>query len=59
MEAAGEVQHFVHGLEYYADLATKIRGVYQPLPSTLGRSYGMVVRRPVGVCVGIVPSNPR
>ena len=57
MEAAGEVQHFVHGLEYYADLATKVRGVYQPLPSTLGRSYGMVVRRPVGVCAGIVPSN--
>ena len=57
MEAGGEVQHFVHGLEYYADLATKVRGVYQPLPSTLGRSYGMVVRRPVGVCVGIVPSN--
>lgn len=57
MEAAGEVQHFVHGLEYYADLATKVRGAYQSLPSTLGRSYGMVVRRPVGVCVGIVPSN--
>jgi acyl-CoA reductase-like NAD-dependent aldehyde dehydrogenase len=57
MEAAGEVQHFVHGLEYYADLATKVRGVYQPLPSTLGRSYGMVVRRPIGVCAGIVPSN--
>jgi acyl-CoA reductase-like NAD-dependent aldehyde dehydrogenase len=57
MEAAGEVQHFVHGLNYYADLATKVRGVYQPLPSTLGRSYGMVVRRPIGVCAGIVPSN--
>jgi succinate-semialdehyde dehydrogenase/glutarate-semialdehyde dehydrogenase len=57
IESAGEVQHFVHGLEYYADLASKVRGVYQPLPSTLGRAYGMVVRRPVGVCVGIVPSN--
>jgi acyl-CoA reductase-like NAD-dependent aldehyde dehydrogenase len=57
MEASGEVQHFVHGLEYYADLATKVRGVYQQLPSTLGRSYGMVVRRPIGVCAGIVPSN--
>jgi acyl-CoA reductase-like NAD-dependent aldehyde dehydrogenase len=57
MEAGGEVQHFVHGLEYYADLATKVRGVYQPLPSTLGRSYGMVVRRPIGVCAGIVPFN--
>jgi acyl-CoA reductase-like NAD-dependent aldehyde dehydrogenase len=57
MEAGGEVQHFVHGLEYYADCATKVRGVYQPLPSTLGRAYGMVVRRPIGVCAGIVPSN--
>src|SRR5918999_290873 len=57
MEAGGEGQHFVHGLEYYADLATKARGVYQPLPSTLGRAYGMVVRRPIGVCAGIVPYN--
>jgi succinate-semialdehyde dehydrogenase/glutarate-semialdehyde dehydrogenase len=57
MEATGEVQHFVHGLEYYADLATKVRGVYQPLPSQLGKSYGMVIRRPMGVCAAIVPSN--
>jgi acyl-CoA reductase-like NAD-dependent aldehyde dehydrogenase len=57
MEASGEVQHFVHGLEYYADLATKVRGAYQPLPSQLGKSYGMVIRRPIGVCAAIVPSN--
>jgi acyl-CoA reductase-like NAD-dependent aldehyde dehydrogenase len=57
MEASGEVQHFVHGLEYYADLATKVRGVYQPLPSQLGKSYGMVIRRPIGVCAAIVPFN--
>jgi succinate-semialdehyde dehydrogenase/glutarate-semialdehyde dehydrogenase len=57
IEAAGELQHFVHGVQYYADLATKARGVYQDLPSTLGRSYGMVVRRPVGVVAAIVPFN--
>ena len=42
IEAAGELQHFIHGMHYYADLATKVRGAYQDLPSTLGRSYGMV-----------------
>ena len=43
-------------MQYYADLATKVRGAYQDLPSTLGRSYGMVIRRPVGP-VAIVPYN--
>ncbi|HUF01122.1 MAG TPA: aldehyde dehydrogenase family protein, partial [Gaiellaceae bacterium] len=57
IEAAGELQHFIHGMHYYADLATKVRGVYQDLPSTLGRSYGMVVRRPVGPVAAIVPYN--
>jgi succinate-semialdehyde dehydrogenase/glutarate-semialdehyde dehydrogenase len=57
LEAAGELQHFVHGMHYYADLATKARGVYQDLPSTLGRSYGLVVKQPVGVVAAIVPSN--
>jgi succinate-semialdehyde dehydrogenase / glutarate-semialdehyde dehydrogenase len=57
MEATGELQHFVHGMHYYADLATKARGAYQDLPSTLGRSYGMVLKRPVGVVAAIVPSN--
>jgi succinate-semialdehyde dehydrogenase/glutarate-semialdehyde dehydrogenase len=57
IEAAGELQHFVHGMEYYADLATKVRGAYQDLPSTLGRSYGIVIRRPVGPVAAIVPYN--
>ncbi|MGQ0569664.1 MAG: aldehyde dehydrogenase family protein [Armatimonadota bacterium] len=56
-EAIGEVQHFVHGMEFYTDLASKVRGAYTPLPSTLGKSYGMVIRRPVGVCAAIVPWN--
>ncbi len=57
-EAAGELHHLLHGLEFYAGLASKIRGVQTPLPPTLGKNvYGMVLRRPVGVSVGIVPWN--
>lgn len=56
-EAMGELHHFIHGMEFYADLASKTRGSYAPLPSTLGRSYGMVIRRPVGVVAAIVPWN--
>ncbi|MEY2533761.1 MAG: succinate-semialdehyde dehydrogenase / glutarate-semialdehyde dehydrogenase, partial [bacterium] len=56
-EAAGEIHHFVHGLSYYADLATKVRGAHQPLPSTLSKAYGMVIRRPMGVVAAIVPNN--
>ena len=56
-EAAGELHHLIHGLRYYADLSTKLRGSYQPLPSALGESYGLVIRRPVGVVAAIVPFN--
>jgi succinate-semialdehyde dehydrogenase / glutarate-semialdehyde dehydrogenase len=57
MEAMGELHHFIHGMNFYADLASKIRGAYAPLPSTLGTSYGMVIKRPVGVVAAIVPYN--
>jgi succinate-semialdehyde dehydrogenase / glutarate-semialdehyde dehydrogenase len=57
IEAAGELQHFLHGMQYYVDLATKVRGAYQELPSTLGRSYGLVIKRPVGPVAAIVPYN--
>jgi succinate-semialdehyde dehydrogenase / glutarate-semialdehyde dehydrogenase len=56
-EALGELHHFLHGMEFYADLASKIRGAYAPLPSTLGQSFGMVIKRPVGVVAAIVPYN--
>jgi acyl-CoA reductase-like NAD-dependent aldehyde dehydrogenase len=56
-EARGEVTHLAHGVRYYAEAATKVRGAYQELPSTLGRAYGMVIRRPMGVCVAITPYN--
>jgi succinate-semialdehyde dehydrogenase/glutarate-semialdehyde dehydrogenase len=56
-EAMGEVTHLAHGVHYYAEAATKVRGAYQELPSTLGSAYGMVIRRPMGVCAAITPYN--
>ncbi len=56
-EAMGEVTHLAHGVRYYAEAATKVRGAYQELPSTLGPAYGMVIRRPMGVCAAITPYN--
>ena len=44
-------------MRYYAEAATKVRGAHQELPSTLGRAYGMVIRRPMGVCAAITPYN--
>jgi len=56
-ESMGELHHFLHGMNYYADLASKIEGSYATLPSTLGRAYGMVIKKPIGVCAAIVPYN--
>jgi succinate-semialdehyde dehydrogenase / glutarate-semialdehyde dehydrogenase len=56
-EATGEVNHLAHGVRFYAEAATKVRGAYQQLPSTLGQAYGMVIRRPIGVCAAITPFN--
>lgn len=57
MESMGELHHFLHGMNYYADLASKIEGIYANLPSTLGTAYGMVIKKPIGVCAAIVPYN--
>jgi succinate-semialdehyde dehydrogenase/glutarate-semialdehyde dehydrogenase len=56
-EARGEVTHLVHGLHYYAEAATKVRGGYQDLPSAFGPAYGLVIRRPMGVCAAVTPYN--
>ena len=56
-EAMGEVTHLVHGVHYYAEAATKVQGSYQDLPSAFGPAYGMVIRRPMGVCAAITPYN--
>src|SRR5438034_1660454 len=54
-EANLEIHHLLHGLEFYAGLASKVRGSYVPLPQK--GAYGMVVRQPIGVCGAIVPWN--
>lgn len=54
-EAGLEIHHLLHGLEFYAGLASKVRGSHVPLPQK--GAYGMVVRQPIGVCAGIVPWN--
>jgi succinate-semialdehyde dehydrogenase / glutarate-semialdehyde dehydrogenase len=57
LEALGEINHLVHGLHYYAEAATKVQGTYQDLPSTFGAAFGIVLRRPIGVCAAITPYN--
>jgi acyl-CoA reductase-like NAD-dependent aldehyde dehydrogenase len=56
-EAMGEVTHLAHGVHYYAEAATKVRGAYQDLPGAFGPAYGLVIRRPMGVCAAITPYN--
>ncbi len=57
-EAGGELHHFLHGMAFYADLASKIRGALAPLPPAMNpKSYGVIMPFPVGVAVGIVPWN--
>ena len=54
-EANLEIHHLLHGLEFYAGLASKVRGSYVPLPQK--GAYGLVIRQPIGVCGAIVPWN--
>jgi acyl-CoA reductase-like NAD-dependent aldehyde dehydrogenase len=57
LEAKGEFGHFLAGLRFYSEAATKQRGAYQELPSQFGRAYGLVTRRPLGVVGAITPWN--
>src|SRR5207237_4012671 len=54
-EANLEIHHLVHGLEFYAGLASKVRGSEVLLPQK--GAYGLVIRQPIGVCGAIVPWN--
>ena len=54
-EANLEIHHLLHGLEFYAGLASKVRGSHVPLPQK--NAYGMVIRQPIGLCAGIIPWN--
>jgi succinate-semialdehyde dehydrogenase/glutarate-semialdehyde dehydrogenase len=54
-ESQLEVGRFIENLEFYAGLAPTLRGEYVPLAER--DKYGLVVKRPVGVCAAIVPWN--
>ena len=54
-EARIEITRFVHTLEHYAGLAKSLRGAY--VPSLDVDAHGLVIRRPLGVVVAIVPWN--
>src|SRR2546427_12836380 len=50
-----EIEHFLHGMNFYAGLASKIRGSYVPLPDN--KMYGLVLNHRVGVTALTVPGN--
>jgi succinate-semialdehyde dehydrogenase/glutarate-semialdehyde dehydrogenase len=54
-EARLEITRFVHTLEHYAGLAKSLRGAY--VPNLDEKAHGLVVKRPLGVVVAIVPWN--
>ncbi|MFQ5770465.1 MAG: aldehyde dehydrogenase family protein [bacterium] len=54
-ESLLEIHRFVHTIEHYAGLSKNIRGGYVPLLNT--DRYGMILKRPIGVCGAIVPWN--
>ena len=54
-EAILEIRRLVHTIEHYAGLAKNIRGGYVPLLTA--NSYGMILKRSIGVCGAIVPWN--
>src|SRR5579872_7489405 len=55
LESKLEAQRFGENIAWFADLADKIHGEYVSLPDTT--TYGLVVRRPIGVTGAIVPWN--
>ncbi len=54
-EAMKEIRRFAHTIEHYAGMAKTIRGGYVPLLDA--SRYGMIIKRPLGVCGAIVPWN--
>src|ERR671913_1301809 len=54
-EARLEIRRFVRTLEHYVGLARNIRGGY--VPDLDEDTYGLIIRRPLGVIGAIVPWN--
>lgn len=54
-EARLELHRFIHTLDHYAGLSKNIRGGY--VPNLDEGKYGLILKRPIGVCAAIVPWN--
>src|SRR6185436_365483 len=54
-EAVLEVRRFVHTLEHYAGMSKSIRGGY--VPQLDDRRFGVIIKKPIGICGSIVPWN--
>ena len=54
-ESMLEIRRFVHTLNHYTGMAKSIRGGYVPLLNE--RSYGMIIKKPIGIVGSIVPWN--
>ena len=54
-EARIEITRFVHTIEHYAGLAKSLRGGY--VPNLDESAHGLVLKRPLGIVVAIVPWN--
>src|SRR2546425_9600790 len=55
LESRLEAKRFGENIGWFADLADKIHGRHVRLPDLT--TYGLVVRKPIGVCGAIVPWN--
>jgi acyl-CoA reductase-like NAD-dependent aldehyde dehydrogenase len=54
-EAILEIRRFIHTIQHYAGMAKSIRGGY--VPALDDRRFGVIVKKPIGVCGSIVPWN--
>jgi succinate-semialdehyde dehydrogenase/glutarate-semialdehyde dehydrogenase len=54
-ESLLELRRFASTLEYYAGLGVNLRGSHIPLKNQ--NRYGLIIKRPIGVCGAIVPWN--
>jgi acyl-CoA reductase-like NAD-dependent aldehyde dehydrogenase len=55
LESKIEARRFGENIAWFGDLADKVHGEYVTLPDT--GSFGLVIRRPIGVTGAIVPWN--
>jgi succinate-semialdehyde dehydrogenase/glutarate-semialdehyde dehydrogenase len=54
-ESVLELRRFAFTMQHYAGMGKNVRGAYIPLLDK--GKYGMIVKRPIGVCASIVPWN--